>query len=155
MADTTYTYLGAYETVTAAEQDFQTLKDLRDDDLVHIYDMAVVANDSDGKTQIVDRSQKSLQHGMEGGALVGLLLGEIPGAVIAGAIGALVGHKRKGFSGDDVKKLGEALKAGQAALVVVGDAQLASAVEGAMAGALWRAKGTIDADIQALEAAAR
>lgn len=155
MAENTYTYVGVYDTLSAAEEDFETLKALAQDDLAHIYDMTVVTNDPQGKGEIVDRSQKSMQHGMEGGAIVGLILGDLPGALVGGAIGALGGHRRKGFSGDDAKKLAEALRAGQAALVVVGDAQMASTVEGAMAGALWRAEGTIDADISELEAATR
>jgi uncharacterized membrane protein len=153
MANNTFTYVGVYDSIAAAEADFEAVKALRQDDLIHVYDMAVVANGPEGKVEIVERSQKSLQHGMEGGALVGLILGELPGAVIGGALGALGGHLRKGFSGDDAKRLGAALQAGQAALVVVGDEPLESNIGSAMTRAAWRVNGTIDTAIEELATA--
>jgi len=150
MAKQTFVYIGAYDDVASAKLDFAVLKELRQDDIVHLYDMAVVTNDAQGHAEIVERSQKSMQHGMEGGALVGAVIGLLPGAIIGGAVGALGGHKRKGFSADDVKKLGGALRGGQAALVAVGDDQLTRIVESTMARATLRAQGALDADVEEL-----
>jgi hypothetical protein len=42
MANNTFTYVGVYDSIAAAEADFEAVKALRQDDLTHVYDMAVV-----------------------------------------------------------------------------------------------------------------
>jgi uncharacterized membrane protein len=49
--------------------------------------------------------------------------------VVGAAIGGVSGHLWKGMSRADVKEFGEAIDAGEAALVIVGETTIESAVE--------------------------
>ena len=53
----------------------------------------------------------------------------IGSAVVGAAIGGVSGHLWKGMSRADVKEFGDAIDAGEAALVIVGEATIESYVE--------------------------
>ena len=65
------------------------------------------------------------------GALVGILFPPsiIGSAVVGAAIGGVSGHLWKGMSRADVKEFGEAIDAGEAALVIVGETTIEAYVE--------------------------
>jgi uncharacterized membrane protein len=119
-----YLYLGVYPGPEGAEADYQDLVKLHGSGRIGTYDAAVVTKDADGKVHMKKR-EKPTQHAAWTGVAVGAVLGVvfppsiIGTAVVAGAAGGLIGHLRKGVSRGDLDEMGEALGAGEAALVVV------------------------------------
>ncbi len=94
----------------------------------------MVTKDENGKVH-VNKDETSTRHGAWGGAAVGAMVGILfPPALIGSAVvGATVGgvgaHLWKGMSRADVKEFGELIDAGQAALVIVGESTLESAID--------------------------
>jgi uncharacterized membrane protein len=117
-------YLGVYPDAAGAEADYEDLKVLHHSGRMGTYDAAVISKDAEGKVHIKKR-EKPTQHATWTGVGVGAVLGVlfppsiIGTAVVTGAAGGLIGHLWKGMSRADVKELGEALDAGEAALLVV------------------------------------
>ena len=94
----------------------------------------MVTKDDKGKVH-VNKDETTTRHGAWGGAGVGALVGIlfppsiIGSALVGAAIGGVSGHLWKGMSRADVKEFGDAIDAGEAALVIVGETTIESYVE--------------------------
>jgi uncharacterized membrane protein len=116
--------LGVYEAATSADLDYADLKVLHGSGRLGAYDVAVISKQADGKVH-VHKHEKSTQYGAWKGVAAGAALGVIfpPSILVSatalGAAGGVVGHFRKGLKRDDMTEMGEALKPGEAALLVV------------------------------------
>ena len=151
MADRpTVVFVGVYDSKADAEADYAAVKDLHDAGAIGFYDAAVITKDSEGKVH-VNKDETTTRHGAWAGLGVGALVGILfpPSILVSGAIGAgaggLVGHFWRGMSRGDMKDVGEALDAGEVALVVVGE----SKVEEALAKELKRANKMLEKQINA------
>ena len=75
------------------------------------------------------------RHGAWGGAAVGAVVGIlfppaiIGSAIVGAAVGGVGGHLWRGMSRADVKEFGDIIDAGQAALIIVGESTIESAIE--------------------------
>jgi uncharacterized membrane protein len=133
-ADGVFIYIGTYASEVDARADYDVVKDLHALGAVGTYDAAVVTKDDKGKVH-VNKDETTTRHGAWGGAGVGALVGIlfppsiIGSAVVGAAIGGVSGHLWKGMSRADVKEFGDAIDAGEAALVIVGETTVASYVE--------------------------
>ena len=119
-----YLYLGVYPTAAAAEADFEDLAKLYSSGRFKTYDAAVVSKDTEGRIHVKKHekpTQRAAWSGIGVGAVLGVLFPPsiIVTAAVGGVAGGLVGHLWKGMSRADVKELGEALDADEAALLVV------------------------------------
>jgi uncharacterized membrane protein len=142
--DTFIVFAASYETLGAAEADYQAVRELYlTCGLVNTYDAAVITKDDAGKVHIVAKHEqptrrgawRGLGIGLAGGALValfpavsfggGLLLGGAGGA----GLGAMAGHVIAGLRRADLKDLGELLDDGRSGLVIVAVSDLGDRVE--------------------------
>ena len=132
--DNVFVFVATYGSVNDAQLDYQTVKDLHRQGLIGTYDAAVVEKGPDGKVH-VHKTELPTRHGARAGIVVGALLGIlfpvsiIGSAIVGGVAGGLIGHFRRGLSREDMKDLGAALDEGQAALVVIGESELAKKLE--------------------------
>jgi uncharacterized membrane protein len=129
-----FVFVGVYSSQEAAHADYEALRDAHAAGLIGTYDAADVFKDADGKVH-VHKHEKPTQHGAWTGAAVGAVIGVLfpPSIIGAGVVGAgaggLMGHFWRGMSRGDVKELGEALDAGEAALIVVGRSRVLEQAE--------------------------
>ena len=129
-----FIYVATYADSADASVDYGALLDLHEIKLVGSYDVAVITKDAEGKVH-VEKHEKPTQRGVWGGVLVGALVGVLfppaivgvatvgGAAAVGGLVGGLGGHFLEGLSRSDASELGDALKAGEAALVVIGEAR--------------------------------
>jgi uncharacterized membrane protein len=128
-----FIYIGTYPNEYAARADYDVVKDLHALGAVGSYDAAVVTKDDKGKVH-ENKDEMATRHAGWGGAAVGALIGCVfpPAFITATATGAVVGavsgHLWRGMSRADCKELGEVIDDGQAALVIVGESNVAEAV---------------------------
>ena len=164
--DTLVAYVGVYDSVEAAEADYQVVKELHTKaNLIDGYDAAVVER-RDGKTKIVKKHETPTRVGGVLGGGVGLATGLVvalfPFAAVGGGLlvgtaaggailGAVAGHAAAGMSRDDLKQLGEHLDSGQAGLVVVAVADMGAKVEKAMERASKLEQKQLEADAAEIE----
>jgi uncharacterized membrane protein len=129
-----FVFVGVYPSQEDAHADYETLREAHAAGLVGTYDAADVFKDADGKVH-VHKHEKPTQHGAWTGAAVGAVIGVLfpPSIIGAGVVGAgaggLVGHLWRGMSRSDMHELGDALDAGQAALIVVGRSRVLEQAE--------------------------
>ena len=125
----------AYDSVDAAEADYQVVKDLYYGlNLMDTFDAAVVMKNEKGKVKVVKKHEQPTRQGAWRGAgwglAGGLVIALFPAAALGAGLlatsagwgamfGALAGHAVGGVSRSDLKDLGEVLDNGQAGLVVV------------------------------------
>jgi uncharacterized membrane protein len=151
-----FLYVAAYDSESDARADYEVLKELHAGGVVGTYDAAIVTKDEEGKVH-VHKHEKPTQHGawtgIGVGALVGILFPPsiIGSAVVAGTAGGLMGHFWRGMSRGDVKELGDALDAGEAALVVVGRSKLEETLDRELKRSQRRIEKQIKADTKELE----
>ena len=132
--DGVFVYVGTYPDEMSARDDYEIVKDLHAVGAVGTYDASVVTKDENGKVH-VNKDETSTRHGAWGGAAVGAVVGIlfppslIGSAVVGAAVGGVGGHLWKGMSRADVKEFGELIDAGEAALVIVGESTLESALD--------------------------
>ena len=132
--DGVFVYVGTYPDEMSARDDYEIVKDLHAAGAVGTYDASVVTKDENGKVH-VNKDETSTRHGAWGGAAVGAVVGIlfppslIGSAVVGAAVGGVGGHLWKGMSRADVKEFGELIDAGEAALVIVGESTLESALD--------------------------
>lgn len=128
-ADGVIVYLGVYQSIEDAKDDFADFKEAYKEGFIGLYDAALMEKREDGKIHL-DKWEKPTQVGALAGATVGVLVGIlfppalIGEAIVVGAAGGLIGHFWKGMSRKDVKELGEELDAGEAALIFIGESQV-------------------------------
>ena len=145
--------LGLYDDVESAERDYQALKILHTSGRVAAYDAAVVFKDHDGKVAIQDRKKDQATATWTGlgiGAFVGLLFppAVVATALVGGVTGALIGRARSSLSKAEVEEIGAALLDNEAALVVVGGADLPDRVEQVLPNARHRLARELDLDAE-------
>jgi uncharacterized membrane protein len=166
--DTFLVMVGVYDSVEAAEADYELVKDLHTEaDLMDAYDAAVIERRADGKVKIRKKHETPTRVGGVAGAGVGLATGLVvvlfPFAAIGGGLlaattgggavlGAVAGHAAAGMSRQDLKELGQELDAGQAGLVVVGVADMGARVKESMKQARKVEAKELKADTAAIEA---
>jgi len=149
--ESVFIYIGTYPSEAAARDDYGVVKDLHAAGAVGTYDAAVVTKDDSGKVH-VSKDEMATRHGAWGGAGVGALIGIlfppsiIGSAIVGAAAGGVGGHLWKGMSRADVKEFGEAIDAGEAALVVVGQTTIESYLEKAQLKAQKRVAKELDLD---------
>ena len=125
---------------------------------VGTYDAAVITKDDKGKIH-VNKDETTTRHGAWGGAAVGALVGIlfppsiIGTALVGAAIGGVSGHLWKGMSRTDVKEFGEAIDAGEAALVIVGETTIEAALEKAQLKATKKVAKELSVDKKGVDAA--
>ena len=110
----------------AAEEAQKSLEETRKQGAIDFEDAAVIKKDEDGKLHTKETTDVSTGRGAAIGGVIGGVLGLIggpAGVVILGAAGAAVGGLAAsgdaGFRDDRLEKLGEGLKPGTSAIVVV------------------------------------
>ncbi len=74
-------------------------------------------------------------------------------ALVGAAIGGVSGHLWKGMSRTDVKEFGEAIDAGEAALVIVGETTIEAALEKAQLKATKKVAKELSVDKKSVDAA--
>lgn len=125
----------AYDSVDAAEADYQVVKDLYYGlNLMDTFDAAVVVKNEKGKVKIVKKHEQPTRQGAWRGAgwglAGGLVIALFPAAALSAGLlatsaglgamfGALAGHAVGGLSRSDLKDFGEVLDNGQAGLIVI------------------------------------
>jgi uncharacterized membrane protein len=151
-----FVYIAAYASEADAQADYEVLRELHGAGVVGTYDAALVTKDAEGKVH-VHKHEKPTQHGawtgLGVGAVVGILFPPsiIGTAIVGGAAGGLAGHLWHGMSRGDVKDLGEALDAGEAALVIVGRSKLEETLDRELKRATKAVEKELDADTKAFE----
>jgi uncharacterized membrane protein len=166
-ADTFLAYIGVYDSVDGAIDDYEAVKILHTDlGLIDAYDAAVIERRDDGKVKIVKKHETPTRvGGVLGGGVglaTGLAIALFPAAAIgtgllvgttaAGAtLGAVAGHAAAGMSRGDLKELGEQLDEGQAGLVVVGVSDVEGKIDAAMKHAKKRQQKQMKADLHQIE----
>ncbi len=134
--DGVFIFIGTYASEVDARADYAVVKDLHATGAVGTFDAAVVTKDDKGKVH-VNKDETTTRHGAWGGAAAGALVGIlfppsiIGSALVGAAIGGISGHLWKGMSRTDIKEFGDAIDAGEAALVIVGQSTVQEALEGA------------------------
>lgn len=129
-----FVFIGTYASEVDARADYDKVKDLHAAGAVGTYDAAVVTKDEKGNVH-VNKDETTTRHGAWGGAAAGALVGIlfppsiIASAVVGAAIGGVSGHLWKGMSRADIKEFGDAIDAGEAALVIVGQSTVQAALE--------------------------
>ena len=133
-ADGVFIYIGTYASEVDARADYDVVKDLHAVGAVGTYDAAVITKDDKGKVH-VNKDETTTRHGAWGGAAAGALIGIlfppsiIGTAIVGAAVGGVSGHLWKEMSRTDVKEFGDAIDAGEAALVIVGETTIEEAIE--------------------------
>ena len=128
-------FIATYDDAADARQDYQEVKQAHSQGFIGEYDAAIVWKNDKGKIEIDsvsdEASRKWLWAGLGVGALIGLIF---PPSILAtsamGALGgAVIGKFRDGIAHDDLDHIGDALTGDNAALIVVGQDQVAEALE--------------------------
>ncbi len=133
-ADGVFVFIGTYASEVDARADYDVVKGLHSAGAVGTFDAAVITKDDAGKVH-VNKHETTTRHGAWGGAAAGALIGIlfppsiIGTALVGAAVGGVSGHLWKGMSRTDVKEFGEAIDAGEAALVIVGQTTIEAAIE--------------------------
>lgn len=159
-ADGVFIYIGTYANEADARSDYDIVKDLHSSGAVGTFDAAVLTKDDKGKVH-VNKDETAMRLGGWTGAGVGAVIGLLfPPALVAtalagSAIGAATGHIARGLSRNDVKELGELIDSGEAALLIVGETTLGSALEKAELKAEKRVAKELDVSVKDIDAAVK
>jgi uncharacterized membrane protein len=153
--DGVFLYVGTYPDRADAEADYRVIKDVHLAGAIGSYDAAVITKDARGRVH-VNKDEMATRHGAWGGIAVGALVGIlfppsiIGSAILGGVVGGVGGHLWRGLSRGDVKELGEVIDDGEAALVVIGETKIASALQKAQLKAAKHVEKQLDVDPKAL-----
>jgi uncharacterized membrane protein len=113
--------VAAYDDITGAQTDWAAVEGAGDSDLIYINDAAMLERDPDGRVETLHRQS---HHGWGKGAVVGAVWGLlfppalIGGAVVGGVSGGVVARLNRSLGRGDLKDLGDAMDAGEIAVVV-------------------------------------
>jgi uncharacterized membrane protein len=152
MSKPMFCFAGVYDSIESAEGDYAAVKALHSADIISSYDAAVISRGADGSIKLL-KTEKPTQHGgwagLAAGAAVAVVAPVAMPAVVAASgagLGAWVGHLARGMSRRDVREIGETLKDGSAALIVVGINKDADRVQKATTKALKYTTKRVDGD---------
>jgi len=154
-----YVYAGLYNDTDEADEDYELVKAMAEELMVHRYDVAIIARSEDGSVR-VHKHEQPTEHGawlgLLAGAVVGLvfpatLLGVAIWAGAAAAFGGVVTHLSRGISRAELKDLGEKLDRFPVALVLVTRDEVEGEVDDVLRKASERISKVVDVDHQALQ----
>jgi uncharacterized membrane protein len=121
-------FAGSYSDRSAAEADFEAIKELHRDKLINKYQAAIFEKQDDGKVKIINTTSTTRTTGAKWGVAVGavaglmfppLLLADLAGGA---AVGALAGNVLKGWGAEDIKKIGADLDTGELGVLLIAQA---------------------------------
>ena len=121
-------FAGSYSDRSAAEADFEAIKDLHRDKLINKYQAAIFEKQADGKIKIINTVSTTRATGAKWGAAVGAVAGVMfPPLLLAdiaagAAVGALTGNVLKGWGAEDIKKIGADLDTGELGVLLIAQA---------------------------------
>ena len=147
-----YVYGGIYNSVDAAQSDYDNLALLNADDVIGPFQAAMVEKREDGKVKVLQTTSTTRTTGAVVGATIGAVLALIfPPAILVTApvgagFGAAAGDLSKGWTRGDVKRLAAGLVPGQTGIIVIAEA--GSTLEAA---AVLAAAVTVEAELVAAE----
>jgi uncharacterized membrane protein len=151
-----FLFLGVYGNPVDATADLELVRRLHEDGVIGTYDAGIAVKQVDGSVT-VEKHEKPTQHGAWTGIAVGAVVGVlfppsiIGMAAVGGVTGGLIGHFWKGMSRKDVTELGEALDAGEALLIVIGQDKLQAALDKAGLKAQRQVEKQIDMESKELD----
>ena len=154
----TLVVLGAsYDSVSAAEVDYQAVKELYAAAGVgHDFDAAIVERGADGKVKVAKKHEASTRHGAWEGLAIGTLTAILPGiglgvgAAAGAGIGAIAGHVKGGMKDSDLEQLGAVLDKGAAGLIVIYATNMADQVAASLKATDRYVSDAMDVDADAL-----
>ncbi len=166
--DTFVVLADQYANESDALADYEAVRRLYTDlGIIDTYDAAVLTRRTNGKVEIIKRTEEPTRQAAARGLLVGLAVGAvvalfpaagfglaagmIGGGAGGAAVGAVAGHVTGGMKRSDLKELGELLDNGTSGLVVVAAANVEAKVNAAITRAKKRAKAQLQADTDALK----
>ena len=145
-------YIAAYGDPGAARGDWDTIKQLANDDVIKVDGLILVSRGADGKINVDDdfhETRKGAAWGAVGGAVIGLifppalLASAAVGAGIGAGAGALVSHSNKEAIKADVD---ETLPANSSGIVAVFEERWEDDIDKALSNASNVTKEKVDAD---------
>ena len=145
-------YIAAYPDPDAARGDWDTIKQLANDDLIKVDGLVLVSRAGDGKIKVDDdfhEVRKGAIWGAVGGAVVGLifppalLASAAVGAGVGAGIGGLISHAEKAEIKADVE---DTLPLNSSGVVAVFEPQWAEAIDNALSNASKVTKEQVDRD---------
>ena len=145
-------YIAAYPDPDAARGDWDTIKQLANDDVIKVDGLVLVSRRSDGKIHVDDdfhETRKGAAWGAVGGAVVGLifppalLASAAVGAGVGAGIGGLISHAEKAEIKADVE---DTLPLNSSGVVAVFEPQWAEAIDNALSNASKVTKEQVDRD---------
>ena len=145
-------YIAVYPDPDAARGDWDTIKQLANDDVIKVEGLVLVSRRSDGKIHVDDdfhETRKGAVWGAVGGAVVGLifppslLAGAAVGAGIGAGIGGLISHAEKAEIKADVE---DTLPLNSSGVVAIFEPQWAEAIDNALSNATKVTKEQVDKD---------
>ncbi len=157
--DGLFVFLGAYDNVDDAKADFESIKVLRKEKFVGRYEAALFEKDEEGNVKILDTDVTERATGAKAGLIAGAVMGlffPVSLLALAGAgagVGALVANFSKVMKRSDLKEMGEALDAGEAAVVIIAESTVEAGVENMMKKAAKIMKKEIDENADEAKAA--
>src|SRR5512145_814165 len=140
MSDTLDLILAAYQTIEAAEHDFEELVKLVRSKEIGTEGVILVQRDEEGEVRVTDTGDKLGRKGAGWGGGVGVLVGLaapplLASVAVGAAAGAVVGRFAKHKLDTGLESgLGEKLKPGTAAILAIVDSDDRLAAEQALAG---------------------
>ena len=145
-------YIAAYDDPDAARGDWDTIKELANDDAIKVDGLILVSRRTDGKIHVDDdfhETRKGAAWGAVGGAVVGLifppafLASAAVGAGVGAGAGALVSHARTEEIKYDVE---ETLPLNSSGIVAVFEEQWEDDIDKALSSASNVTKEKVDSD---------
>jgi uncharacterized membrane protein len=130
--------VAAYDDLTKAQTDWTLVEAAGDANSVYISDAAMLGRDPDGRVENIHRQS---HHGWGKGAVVGAVWGLVfPPALIGGALaggvgGGVISRLNRSLDRGDLKDMGEAMDAGEVAIVAVTDAGSVKTLQGLLTNA--------------------
>ena len=145
-------YIAVYPDPDAARGDWDTIKQLANDDVIKVDGLVLVSRRSDGKIHVDDdfhETRKGAVWGAVGGAVVGLifppalLASAAVGAGVGAGVGGLISHAQKAEIKADVE---DTLPLNSSGVVAIFEEQWAEAVDNALSNASKVTKEQVDRD---------